>query len=54
MSPGNPLYALISSKSQPRESPYNLRRNINIVTKQTNTDHFAQFVMCKYAAYLDS
>ena len=48
ISPGNPLYALISSRSQPRESPYNLRRNTNIVTKQTNTDPFAQFVTCKY------
>ena len=53
ISPGNPLYALISSRS-PRESPYDLRRNINIVTKQTNTDRFAQFVSCKYATYLDS
>ena len=34
ISPGNPLYALISSRSQPWESPYNLRRNTNIVTKQ--------------------
>ena len=50
-SPGHPLYALISSRSQPRESPYNLRRNTNIVTKQTNTDRFAQFVTCKYATY---
>ena len=41
ISPGNPLYALISSRSLPRESPYNLRRNTNIVTKQTNTDCFA-------------
>jgi len=54
ISPRNPLYALISSRSQPRESPYNLRRNINIVTKQTNTDRFAQFVTSKYAAYLGS
>ena len=54
ISPGNPLYALILSRSQPRESPYNLRRNTNIVTKQTNTDRFAQFVTCKYATYLDS
>ena len=53
ISPRNPLYALISSRSQPRESP-NLRRNTNIVTEQTNTDCFAQFVTCKYAAYLDS
>ena len=54
ISPDNPLYALILSRSQPRESPYNLRRNTNIVTKQTNTDRFAQFVTCKYATYLDS
>ena len=54
ISPGNPLYALISSRSLSRESPYYLRRNTNIVTKQTNTDHFAQFVTCKYATYLDS
>ena len=54
ISPANPLYALTLSRSQPRESPYNLRRNTNIVTKQTNTDRFAQFVMCKYATYLDS
>lgn len=54
ISPGNPLYALISSRSLSRESPYNLRMNTNIVTKQTNTDHFAQFVTCKYATYLDS
>ena len=53
ISPRNPLYALISSRSRPRESP-NLRRNTNIVTEQTNTDCFAQFVTCKYAAYLDS
>ena len=53
ISPGNPLYALISSRCQPRESPYNLRRNTNIVTKQTNTDRFAQFVTSKYATYLD-
>ena len=51
ISPGNPLYAPISRRSQPRVSPYNLRRNINIVTIQTNTDRFAQFVTCKYAAY---
>ena len=50
ISPGNPLYALILSRPQPRESPYNLRRN----TKQTNTNRFAQFVTCKYATYLDS
>ena len=54
ISPGNPLYALILSRSQPRESPYNLRRNTNIVSKQTNTDRFSQFVTCKYATYLDS
>ena len=30
ISPGNPLYALISSRSLSRESPYNLRRNTNI------------------------
>ena len=53
ISRGNPLYVLISSRSQPRESPYNLRRNTNIVTKQTNTDRFAQFVTCKYSTYLD-
>ena len=46
--------ALILSRSQPRESPYNLRGNTNIVTEQTNTDRFAQFVTCKYATYLDS
>ena len=34
ISPGNPLYALILSRSQPRESPYNLRRNTNIVTNK--------------------
>ena len=54
ISPGNPLYVLILSRSQPKESPYNLRRNTNIVSKQTNTDRFAQFVTCKYATYLDS
>ena len=54
ISPGNPLYALFLSRSQPRESPYNLRRNTNIVTKKTNTDRFAQFVTCKYATYLDT
>ena len=54
ISPDNPLYSLILSRSQPRESPYNLRRNTNIVTKQTNTDRFARFVTCKYATYLDS
>ena len=35
ISPDNPLYALVLSRSQPRESPNNLRRNTNIVTKQT-------------------
>ena len=54
ISPGNPLYALILSSSQPRESPNNLKRNTNIVTTQTNTDSFAQFVTYKYASYLDS
>jgi len=48
------LYVLISSRSQPRESPYNLGRNTNIVTKQTNTDRFAQLVTWNYATYLDS
>ena len=54
ISPGSALNALISSRSQLRESPYSLRRNTKIVTKKTNTNRFAQFVTCKYATYLDS
>ena len=54
ISPGNPLYALILSRSQPRESPYNLRRNTNIVSKQTNTDRFAQCPLFRFLSAFHS
>ena len=49
IAPPNPLFPLLSSGVEIRDTKYNLRRNTTRVVKPCNTERLSQFFTCRYA-----